>query len=207
MELVKWSRANFITLDVLQRLWKAHIFSTILWGLAICVLSCSQLQRLNVMQRQVGRLLLGHSKKSPIPTVCCELGWMLWSTAVQGSQFKLYQRLSNSKNRLSRFLLRCSLSSEGSWGQKVAAQLQIFNASDDSASDDLSPSNYSSLEGDMLATRWLCQPPALMRTHFSNLAFRAKLLVGIVPGGLTPPRMPTRILLGRSINQSINILF
>ena len=47
--------------------------------------------------------------------------------------------------------------------------------------------------------------PCFDESAFSNAALKAKLLVGTVPGGLTPPRMPTRILIGRSINQSIKI--
>jgi hypothetical protein len=58
-ELVRWARTNRVTLDVLERLWCIHVQSSVLWGIGVAALDGRLLVRLNMLQRKVGRMLLG----------------------------------------------------------------------------------------------------------------------------------------------------
>ncbi len=51
---------------------------SVLYGLAVQELGEGAKAQLDRLQR-AGRLLLGHSRRSPTPTVCAELGWRPWS--------------------------------------------------------------------------------------------------------------------------------
>jgi hypothetical protein len=99
-ELVRWSRANGMSADVLQRLWTVYVELAAAWGLGLTILTGSQTQVLNRIQRKAGRMLLGHSRRSPIPSVCFELGWKLWSSHASLLRMRLLRRIMDSSHSL-----------------------------------------------------------------------------------------------------------
>ena len=60
----------------------------------------------------------------------------------------------------------------------------------------LFPSYYRSLEGISMATRW--QLPTPCSIEIAGNGVQSRFSCRYCPGGLTPPRIPTRNLLGRS---------
>ena len=117
-ELVRWARANKVTLDVLERLGRLHVQSSVLWGIGTATLNNRLSARLDMLQRKIGRVLLGHSKRSIMPTVCCELGWLKWSTAQKGAGLQLLGRLCHSENRFTGMLLELQARPDTTWAQE-----------------------------------------------------------------------------------------
>ena len=114
-ELVRWSHVHHVTLDLLCRLWLVYIKVSALWGAALCHLKPSQMQSLLLAQRKAGRLLLGHSRQSPNPTPCVELGWPLIGTWLQDGRLRLLARILASTNDIVSAVAAASLEDERGW--------------------------------------------------------------------------------------------
>ena len=114
-ELVRWAQVHHITLDLLARLWAVYIQVSALWGAALCHPTATQLQELLLAQRKAGRLLLGHSRRSPVPTTCVELGWPLIGTWLQESRLRLLARLLACTNSIVLAVAATSLDTAQGW--------------------------------------------------------------------------------------------
>jgi hypothetical protein len=99
-ELVRWARAYGITVDLVQRLWAIYVETSAAWGLGLTMLTKTQELTLNRIQRKAGRLLLGHSRRSPIPSTCLELGWWHWASHAKLLRLRLLRRILLSDNML-----------------------------------------------------------------------------------------------------------
>ncbi|CAE8739694.1 unnamed protein product [Polarella glacialis] len=126
IELIRWARANSVTSDVVSRLWLIYVETGAAWVLAIAPLTPSQLQGLNVPQRNAARMILGHNRRSPVPAPCVELGWMLWSSSAKGRRLSLLGRLFSSGDEIVLLLLQAGAAFPGSWTSsacKIATSL------------------------------------------------------------------------------------
>ena len=77
--LIGWARANQIPLSHLGKLWKLYVEPGIWWLVAALPITHAQADRLDLLQRKVARMLLGHGKRSPLPSALACLGWVPWS--------------------------------------------------------------------------------------------------------------------------------
>ena len=108
-ELVAWGRLNNVSVDVLERLWRLHVESSVLFGYAIHWLPVSGQVDVDRVQRKCGRMILGFSRRSPTPTVFMELGWG-WSARVNVARAQLLRRLVDSDNAIVQLVVRASRS-------------------------------------------------------------------------------------------------
>ena len=68
-ELVAWCSHRLITLDLAAILWSLYVERSALFGAAVVVLPKSLLAAMDRIQRMCGRILLGHSPRSPSPCI------------------------------------------------------------------------------------------------------------------------------------------
>ena len=123
MELVRWARANHITIDVLSRLWNIYVETGAAWGMAIATLSGPQGETLDKAQRKAARRILGHIGTSPLPTPCLELGWQPWSSRSSVYRLRLLARLEQTTNPLVASLLSISQALPTTWASSAEAHL------------------------------------------------------------------------------------
>lgn len=102
-------------MDLLQRLWTVYVEIATAWGLSLSVLTPSQEELLKCIQRKAARMILGHSRRSPIPTACMELGWGLWSSHATLLRLRLLKRICCSSHSLIIAVASASSQSPGSW--------------------------------------------------------------------------------------------
>ena len=114
-ELVRWARANHITIDILAPLWTVYVEKAAEWGLASTTLTTTQTKALDTAQRMAARQILGHSSTSPWPSPCLELGWQTWSSQIAPQKMRLYKRLLDSDNRIVKAILDRSKALEQGW--------------------------------------------------------------------------------------------
>ena len=114
-ELVRWARANHITIDILAPLWTVYVEKAAEWGLASTTLTTTQIKALDTAQRMAARQILGHSSTSPWPSPCLELGWQTWSSQIAPQKMRLYKRLLDSDNRIVKAILVRSRALEQGW--------------------------------------------------------------------------------------------
>ena len=69
------ARQRTCSLDVPERLWRLYVESAVLYGMAAVNLSSKQEKRIDVIQKVVGQMLLGHKPDSPSAAVYEEPGW------------------------------------------------------------------------------------------------------------------------------------
>ena len=75
---------------------------------------------LHRIQRKVGRVLLGHSFKSPLPSVLAELGWAFWQTTANIERIRLCGLLVESRSQFTNVVLGATSSNSSSWVGRVA---------------------------------------------------------------------------------------
>ena len=125
-ELIRWARSCEVSLDVVERLWMIHVSLSVTWGMAIMRPPPRLHEQLDVTQRRAGRLLLGHSRTSPIPTVCLELGWLPWSFCALKARLHLLSRILFSKHSLIRAVVHMSATEEDSWLCTVSDEARVM---------------------------------------------------------------------------------
>ena len=86
-----------------------------LWGAALCRPTATQLQELLLAQRKAGRLLLGHSRRSPVPTACVELGWPLVGSWLQEGRLQFLARILACPNDIVLTVAAKSMDAERGW--------------------------------------------------------------------------------------------
>ena len=126
LELVRWARANNISCDILARLWLLYVERGVAWGLAVAQLSDAQSKQLDIIQRVAGRWILGHSRVSPVPSVCLELGWQLLSSRMGQMQLSLLGRLRQSDHSIVAALLDIGRCRNGSWVFQIESWASSF---------------------------------------------------------------------------------
>ena len=114
-ELVRWARANHITVDILAPLWSVYVEKAAQWGLAATTLTTTQTKALDMAQRMAARQILGHSSTSPWPTPCLELGWQTWSSQSALQKIRLYKRLVDSDNSIVKAIMSISRTMDQGW--------------------------------------------------------------------------------------------
>ena len=90
--LIGWARANQIPLSHLGKLWKLYVEPGIWWLVAALPITHAQADRLDLLQRKVARMLLGHGKRSPLPSALACLGWVPWSHLLACARMSLLAR-------------------------------------------------------------------------------------------------------------------
>ncbi len=76
---VRWGRASQIAIAILAKLFIIYLEPVALSLLAAVPLNGADLVRIDMLQRKLARMVLGHSKRSPIPSPLLLLGWCSWS--------------------------------------------------------------------------------------------------------------------------------
>ena len=126
-ELLRWARANLITLDLLARLWAVYVRSSALWCAAICHPNTTQQLALARAQRKVARLLLGHRRTSPVPAPCIEMGWPLINTWLQDGRLRLMARILDCSNGIVQAVAAASLADGSGWLHIEAAYARLLS--------------------------------------------------------------------------------
>ena len=77
---VRWGRASQIAIAILAKLFIIYLEPVALSLLAAVPLNASDLVHIDMLQRKLARMVLGHSKRSlGLPSPLLLLGWCSWS--------------------------------------------------------------------------------------------------------------------------------
>ena len=125
-ELVAWCSQRLITLDLAAILWSLYVERSALFGAAVVVLPKSLLAAMDRIQRMCGRILLGHSPRSPSPCILAELGWVRWSAQLVFERARLLSRLVESTNDLTQLVMGLDAGSARSWAAEVAGSFSSW---------------------------------------------------------------------------------
>ena len=121
--LIRWARANQIPLSHLGKLWKLYVEPGIWWLVAALPITHAQADRLDLLQRKVARMLLGHGKRSPLPSALACLGWVPWSHLLACARMSLLARACDDSCSLMAQLLPIAVSAPGTWAEQVSADV------------------------------------------------------------------------------------
>ena len=122
--LVGWGRANQIPLAHLARLWLLYVEPIVWWLVAAVPLTSTQASWLDLLQRKAGRILLGHSKRSPRASSLACLGWIPWSCLLGASRLGLWGRMMYDDGNLMQHIFALARTVEGTWAQQVTIDLR-----------------------------------------------------------------------------------
>ena len=113
------SRAQRVWVDIVTQLWELYVHRAVVYGLALTVLTNTDIATLDRSQRRAGRMMLQFSRRCPSPCVLMELGWRRFSSEVVGEQARLLSRLLASPNCSERRAQRFLDSGRSRWDQTV----------------------------------------------------------------------------------------
>ena len=111
-ELLRWARANHLTIDILNRKWLTYVQTSALWCSALCRTQASELER---AQPKAARLLFGQWRPSPKPNPCIEVGWPLIQTCLQHGRMRLLSRILGTANEIVQAVAEASLLDPCGW--------------------------------------------------------------------------------------------
>eukprot|EP00439_Symbiodinium_sp_Y106_P001954 s10318_g1.t1 len=96
----------------------------------IALLSADPVKRLDLLQRKVARMLLGHGKRSPASSCLVCLGWTPWSFHVAAARLGLLQRVFTDGHNFMAQLFHTVKLVPGTWAHLVNSDLQqVFGRS------------------------------------------------------------------------------
>ncbi|CAE7326059.1 jockey\pol [Symbiodinium sp. CCMP2592] len=121
--LIGWARANQIPLSHLGKLWKLYVEPGIWWLVAALPITHAQADRLDLLQRKVARMLLGHGKRSPLPSALACLGWVPWSHLLACARMSLLARACADSCNLMAQLFPIAVTVPGTWAEQVSADV------------------------------------------------------------------------------------
>ena len=127
-EIRTWSNVHKAPLDLATRLWALYVLRALTFGSAIMAQSECNTAALERLQRKVGRILLGHSSRSPTPCVLAELGWRSLASEVQIERVRLLKRVCMSTNSLTRTVAELTATMDDAWIRNAADIVHTWEA-------------------------------------------------------------------------------
>lgn len=120
---VRWGRASQIAIAILAKLFIIYLEPVALSLLAAVPLNASDLVHIDMLQRKLARMVLGHSKRSPIPSPLLLLGWCSWSAMLPSLRAGLLLRAHSGLPSVLTQLCKLGPLCEGTWYYQASLDL------------------------------------------------------------------------------------
>ena len=128
-QFLRWAHARQIPVSVLGQLWVINVQPIALWTLAATHLTLPDESRVDLIQRKLGRMILGHSKRSPKPSALLLLGWTPWSAILPVLRVGLLLRTMTKPPSLLSILYSEASRIAGTWCFQARSDLESLTGS------------------------------------------------------------------------------
>ena len=121
-QFLHWARAKQVPISLLCQLWAVYVEPIAKFLLPTIALSRSELQKVDLIQRKLARMILGLAKRSPIPSVLLT-GWVSWSATLPVWRLSLLFRIMSGSPCLLTFLYEHAGCVPGTWSNQAHLDL------------------------------------------------------------------------------------
>lgn len=129
-QFVRWANAKQVSISILAQLWVLYVQPTALWVLAAVPVSLADEAQIDLIQRKMARMILGHSKRSPVPSALLLLGWAPWSASLPVLRISLLLRTLRGFPSLLKDLFNDARHIPGTWCHQALRDFSSFAGSD-----------------------------------------------------------------------------